>query len=96
VPGHSLHRELELYVKAGLTPMEALQSATIVPAKVMNLDKEVGTIQATGKRADMILSDANPLENISNIRTVRKVITIITNGRMYEGAMLWQTVGFKP
>ena len=77
VPGHSLHRELELYVKAGLTPMEALQSATIVPAKVMNLDKQVGTIQA-GKRADMILLDANPLEKISNIRSIR---TVITNGR---------------
>jgi len=92
VPGHSLHRELELYVKAGLTPMEAIQSATIVPAKVMSLDKEVGTIEA-GKRADMILLDANPLESISNIRTVRSVIA---NGRMFDSAALWQSVGFKP
>jgi hypothetical protein len=92
VPGYSLHRELELHVKAGFTPMEAIQSATIVPAKVMNLDKEVGTIEA-GKRADMILLDANPLEDISNIRTVR---TVIANGRMFDSASLWQSVGFKP
>ena len=92
VPGHSLHRELELYVKAGLTPMEALQSATVVPASVMHLDKDVGTIEP-GKRADMILLDANPLEDISNIRTVSAVIA---NGRMYDSAALWQSVGFKP
>ena len=72
--------------------MEALQSATIVPARVMNLDKDVGTIEPS-KRADMILLDANPLEDISNIRTVR---TVITNGRMYDSAPLWQIVGFKP
>ena len=72
--------------------MEAIQSATIVPAKVMNLDKEVGTIEA-GKRADMILLDSNPLESISNIRTVK---TVIANGRMYDSAALWQSVGFKP
>ena len=43
VPGHSLHREMELYVEAGLTPMEAIQAATSVPARVMRRDKEVGT-----------------------------------------------------
>jgi imidazolonepropionase-like amidohydrolase len=59
VPGHSLHREIELYVQAGFTPMEAIQAATIVP----------------GKRADVILVDGNPLESIHNIRNVRYVIT---------------------
>src|ERR1043166_585912 len=54
VPGHSLHREIELYVKAGFTPMEAIQAATLVPARVMKLDKEVGTIEP-GKLADMII-----------------------------------------
>src|SRR5256884_481221 len=52
VPGHSLHREIELYVQAGFTPMEAIQAATIVPARVMGLDKEVGTVEP-GKRADL-------------------------------------------
>jgi hypothetical protein len=46
VPGHSLHRELELYVQAGFTPLEAIQAATIVPARIMHLDKEVGTIES--------------------------------------------------
>jgi hypothetical protein len=92
VPGHSLHRELELYVQAGFTPMEAIQAATIVPARAMKLDKEVGTIEP-GKRADLIIVDGNPIENISNIR---KVKTVIANGRMYECAKLWESVGFKP
>lgn len=92
VPGHSLHRELELYVKAGLTPMEAIQAATIVPARVMKLDKEVGTIEA-GKRADLIILDANPLETISNIRKVRSVVA---RGRLYDCAQLWQSAGFRP
>jgi imidazolonepropionase-like amidohydrolase len=92
VPGHSLHRELELYVKAGFTPMEAIQAATLVPARVMKLESEVGTIEK-GKRADLIILEANPLENISNIRTVR---TVISGGRAYDCAALWTSVGFKP
>jgi imidazolonepropionase-like amidohydrolase len=92
VPGHSLHRELELYVQAGFTPMEAIQAATIVPARAMKLDKEVGTVEL-GKRADLIIVDGNPLENISNIRKVR---TVIANGMMYDCPKLWESVGFKP
>jgi len=92
VPGHSLHREIELYVQAGFTPMEAIQAATIVPARVMGLDKEVGTVEA-GKRADVIILDANPLESIRNIR---KVEFVITNGVMYNCAELWRSVGFQP
>lgn len=92
VPGHSLHREIELYVKSGFTPMEAIQAATIVPARVMKIDNEVGTIE-TGKRADLIILDANPLEAISNIR---KISSVIAGGRLYDPAQLWQSVGFKP
>ena len=92
VPGHTLHRELELYVNAGFTPLEAIQAATIVPARVMKLDGEVGTIES-GKRADLIVVDANPLDNISNIRKVRYVVT---QGRLFDCAKLWQSVGFKP
>ena len=92
VPGHSLHRELELYVQAGFTPLEAIQSATTVPAHVMGLDKELGTIE-TGKRADLILISGDPLQDIHNTRNVEYVIT---NGTMYHTAELWQSVGFRP
>jgi len=92
VPGHSLHREIELYVQAGFTPMEAIQAATIVPARAMGLETELGTVEA-GKRADLIIVGGNPLESIRNIR---KVEYVITNGVMYNCAELWRSVGFKP
>ena len=92
VPGHSVHRELELFVKAGFTPMEAIQAATIVPARVMKLEQEVGTIEK-GKRADLIIVAASPLESISNIR---KVESIIVRGRFFDCALLWQIAGFQP
>jgi imidazolonepropionase-like amidohydrolase len=92
VPGYSLHREIELYVQAGFTPMEAIQAATIVPARAMHLEKEIGTVEK-GKRGDLILLTADPLADIHN---TRKVDYVITNGTMYHTAELWQSVGFKP
>jgi imidazolonepropionase-like amidohydrolase len=92
VPGYSLYREIELYVEAGFTPMEALQAATIVPARAMKVDSDSGSIEV-GKRADLDILDANPLENIHNIRSVRSVVA---NGVLYESAPLWESVGFKP
>jgi imidazolonepropionase-like amidohydrolase len=92
IPGHSVHREIELYVEAGLTPLQALQAATIVPARVMKLDAELGTIER-GKRADLVVLDANPLDDIRNIRRVRWTIS---DGRMYEAAALWKAVRFEP
>src|SRR5208282_6674253 len=92
VPGYSVYREIELYVEAGFTPMEAIQAATIVPARVMKRDGDLGTIEP-GKRADLILVDGNPLENIHNIRNVK---TVITGDVAYNCAELWQSVGFKP
>lgn len=91
VPGFSLHRELELYVQAGLTPMQAIQTATIVPARVMGLDKESGTVEA-GKRADLILVNGNPLEDFS---ALRKVTRVVADGRLYDVAPLWKAAGFK-
>lgn len=92
VPGHSVHREMELYVEAGFTPMEALQAATMVPAKAMKVDTEVGTIEP-GKRADLVILGANPLENIRNIRRTERVVQ---GGVIYDCAALWRTVGFQP
>jgi imidazolonepropionase-like amidohydrolase len=90
IPGHSVHREIELYVEAGFTPIEALQAATIVPARVMKLDGELGTLER-GKRADMVVLNANPLDQIRNIRTVRWTISA---GRVYDAAALWKSVRF--
>ena len=90
--GYGLLRELELYVQAGMTPMEAIQSATIVSARAMKLDRESGTV-AAGKRADLILVDGDPLANISNLRKVSRVVTA---GRLYDSASLWNSVGFHP
>src|SRR3954470_17502142 len=92
IPGHSVHREIELYVEAGLTPMAALQAATIVSARAMKMDAELGTIER-GKRADMVVLNANPLESIRNIRSVRWTIS---DGRVYDAPALWQSVRFQP
>jgi imidazolonepropionase-like amidohydrolase len=92
VPGYSLHREIELYVEAGFTPTEAIQAATIVPARAMHLEKDTGTVQK-GKRGDLILINGDPLADIHNTRNVEYVIS---NGTMYHTAELWQSVGFKP
>jgi imidazolonepropionase-like amidohydrolase len=92
IPGYSLHRELELYVQAGFTPMEALQSATIVPARVLKVDANVGSI-APGKRADLVLLDGDPLADIANTRKVWKTIAA---GAVYDPAPLWKSVDFQP
>ena len=92
VPGHSVHRELEIYVQAGLTPMQVIQLATSGAARVMGMDREVGTVEA-GKRADLILVQGNPVENFADLR---KVVRVVSKGRMYDCAELWKSVGFKP
>lgn len=92
VPAHSVHRELELYVAAGLTPMQVIQLATSGAAKVMGMDREVGTIEG-GKRADLILVRGNPLEHFEDLR---KVVRVATKGILYDPSPLWQSVGFRP
>jgi imidazolonepropionase-like amidohydrolase len=89
-PGFSVWRELELYVDAGLSPADALQTATITPATVMGIDKQYGSIEV-GKNADIIIDDADPLQNIRNIR---KITTVIKNGNIYNPVQLHQMVGF--
>ena len=68
VPGFSVYREIELYIKAGMTPIDAIRSATSVSAKAMGVGQR-GRDDRAGKRADLLVLDANPLDNISNIRT---------------------------
>jgi imidazolonepropionase-like amidohydrolase len=92
VPGGSLNRELELYVAAGFTPMEAIQAATLVPARVLGQDTVSGTITA-GKRADLVVVDGNPLDDIRNLRRVRFTMA---NGVRYDPASLRRSVDFVP
>jgi hypothetical protein len=73
IPGFSLHDELSLYVRAGLTPMEALQTATRNPAEYLDELREHGTIEK-GKAADLILLDADPVADIKNTTRINAVI----------------------
>jgi len=72
-PGHSLHRELALLVEAGLSPADALRAATLVPARFLRIDHESGTVEV-GKRADLVLLDADPLRDIANTRRIHAVL----------------------
>jgi hypothetical protein len=79
-PGFSLHEELEWFVKAGLTPIEALQTATLNPARYLGKEKELGTVER-GKLADLVLLDANPLEDIRN---TQRIAAVMANGRYMD------------
>jgi hypothetical protein len=92
IPGYTLHRELELYVESGFTPLEALQAATIVPARALHVEHESGSLEA-GRRGDVLLLDADPLEDIHN---TRKVWRTVAAGAVYDPAPLWSSVGFTP
>ena len=92
VPGLSVYREVELYAKAGIPPIDALRSATAVPAQVMKLDRSLGTIEP-GKIADLIVLDGNPLARIENLEHVRLVMK---GGVLYRSADLWRAAGFNP
>jgi uncharacterized protein (DUF1499 family) len=74
IPGYSLHRELEMLVRAGMTPLQALEAATIRPTEFLHLEDQFGTIEV-GKRADLVLLSANPLEDIRNTRQIDLVIS---------------------
>jgi imidazolonepropionase-like amidohydrolase len=91
LPGYSLLRSLELYVDAGFTPMQAIESATRIAAASMGMSATMGTIEP-GKRADLIVLTADPLANISNIR---KLKWVVADGRVLEPLPLWHAAGFK-
>jgi imidazolonepropionase-like amidohydrolase len=92
LPGHSLLREIELYAQAGFTSAAALAAATTASASAMRMLDDVGTI-APGKRADLLILDADPAAAVSNIRKGRWVVA---GGRMYDCAKLWRAAGFTP
>ena len=73
IAGFCLHDELAAMVRAGLTSLAALQTATVNPARYLGREKTLGTI-ATGKVADLVLLDGNPLDAIENVRRIRAVV----------------------
>jgi imidazolonepropionase-like amidohydrolase len=89
-PGYSLYRELELYVECGLPPAAAIQTATIVPARVMKMASSSGSVEK-GKRADLILVDGDPLLQIRNIRNV---VQVMKDGVLYDPSELHRLAGF--
>jgi imidazolonepropionase-like amidohydrolase len=83
-PGFSLHEELQRFVAAGFTPLEALQTATVNPAEFFGMQDQLGTIEK-GKLADLVLLDANPFDDIRN---TQKVGGVLLNGRFFSRADL--------
>jgi imidazolonepropionase-like amidohydrolase len=83
-PGEALHEELELLVQSGLTPAQALRTATYNPAQYFGIEAQSGSI-ARGKRADLVLLSANPLEDIRN---TRKIDAVILRGRLLDHKQL--------
>lgn len=83
-PGFSLHEELQRFVAAGFTPLEALQTATLNPATFLGIADRVGTVEK-GKLADLVLLDDNPLDDIRN---TQKITAVVANGRYLSRADL--------
>lgn len=92
IAGFTLHSELELYVRAGMTPAEALQVATRNGALYTRTSGDRGSIRA-GKLADLVLVDGDPTANIADIR---KVALVMTQGSLFVPAQLHQALGIKP
>ena len=88
IPGYSLHTELEQYVEVGMTPLEALHSATVKPAEFFGLENEMGQIKA-GFLADAVLLSADPMDDIRNTRSIEAVIH---QGKLLSRAHLDQLV----
>jgi imidazolonepropionase-like amidohydrolase len=85
IPGFALHEELALLVKAGLSPMQALEAATKDPATFLGKSETQGTIEA-GKKADLLLLDSNPLDDFR--RNTRRIRAVILGGRLLDRSTL--------
>jgi imidazolonepropionase-like amidohydrolase len=92
MPGFTLHRELELYVKAGIPAPEALRIATWNGAKYTRTLDRLGSITA-GKLADLVLVDGDPTTNISDLRRINLVMK---EGVIYYPSEIYEALGVKP
>jgi len=92
VEGLMLHRELELWVKAGIPPEKVLQVATLGASKIVKADRELGSIEP-GKRADLVLVSGDPVRHISDIR---RCTLVIRNGAEFRSADLYAALGIRP
>ena len=81
-PGFGLHEELLMLVRGGLSPFEALRAATLAPARYLGATDSLGTIES-GKLADLVLLDANPL---ADINSTRRIAAVVLNGRLIDAA----------
>jgi imidazolonepropionase-like amidohydrolase len=88
-PGYSLHEELQRFVAAGFTPLEALQTATINPPRFFGMEDQLGAVEK-GKLADLVLLSSNPLDDIAN---TQKIAGVIVNGRYFYRAELDKMLG---
>ena len=92
IVGFALHRELELHVQAGMPSSRVLQDATLNAARIMSMDRDLGSI-TPGKLADLALIDGDPVANISDIR---KTALVVRDGVLYRPAELYSALGVEP
>ena len=92
LPGLSLHHEMEIWVSAGIPAPKVLQIATIGAARVMKVDRETGSVRA-GKKADFVLVDGDPTQNISDVHKCR---VVLKNGVVYHSADVYQAASTNP
>jgi imidazolonepropionase-like amidohydrolase len=92
MPGFTLHRELELYHRAGISTIDVLKIATLDSARVAGVADRTGSI-SEGKQADFVLLAGNPLEDIN---AIRKPVAVFKGDRWFDPALLYQAIGITP
>ena len=90
--GFALHRELELYVEAGIPEIEVLKIATLDSARVTGVDAQKGSIEI-GKDSDLVLVDGNPLDDIN---AVRNAVLVMKGDTLYRPEELFKAIGVRP
>lgn len=92
IGGFELHREMELWVEAGIPAADVLAYATLGAARTMGMDDQLGSVEP-GRYADLILVDGDPTARISDIR---RVVSVVKGGRLYDPAAIYRVLGIEP